>query len=148
MSAESRPSSAGKEAGPAPASPKPGHPRVVVALLLVATLLSVVGIFSAWINRQALNTSNWTSTSSRILEDKKVQRELREASVALREAAEGLRGKKKRKSRRGRLLIVALVGSGWVIIVPQVWITALLLGALSGAVSALVADYLKLRLPL
>ena len=44
-------------------------------------------------------------------------------------------------------LIVALVGSGWAIIVPQVWITALLLGTLSGAVSALVADYLKLRLP-
>jgi hypothetical protein len=48
---------------------------------------------------------------AKALDDKKVQRELREASVALREAADGLRGKKKRKSgRRGRLLIVGLVG--------------------------------------
>ncbi len=48
---------------------------------------------------------------TKALEDKKVQRELREASVALREAADGLRGKKKRKrGRRGRLLIVGIVG--------------------------------------
>jgi hypothetical protein len=47
---------------------------------------------------------------TKALEDKKVQRELREAATSLREAADGLRGKKKRKSRRGRLLLVALVG--------------------------------------
>jgi hypothetical protein len=48
---------------------------------------------------------------TKALEDKKVQRELRDASVALREAADGLRGKKKRKGgRKGRLLIVGIVG--------------------------------------
>jgi hypothetical protein len=46
---------------------------------------------------------------TKALEDKKVQRELREAAASLREAADGLRGKK-RKRRRGRLLVVGLVG--------------------------------------
>jgi hypothetical protein len=47
---------------------------------------------------------------TKALEDKKVQRELREAAASLREAADGLRGTKKRKRRRGRLLVVGLVG--------------------------------------
>ena len=29
--------------------------------------------FAVWVNRQALNTSNWSSTSGKVLEDKKVQ---------------------------------------------------------------------------
>ena len=47
---------------------------------------------------------------TKALEDKKVQRELREAATSLREAADGLRGTKKKKSRRGRLLVLGLVG--------------------------------------
>jgi hypothetical protein len=48
---------------------------------------------------------------AKALEDKKVQRELREAAASLREAADGLRGTKKRKrGRRGRLLVLGLVG--------------------------------------
>ena len=48
---------------------------------------------------------------TKALEDKKVQRELREAATSLREAADGLRGTKKKKGRRrGRLLVLALVG--------------------------------------
>jgi hypothetical protein len=48
---------------------------------------------------------------TKALEDKKVQRELREAATSLREAADGLRGtKKKRGRRRGRLLVLGLVG--------------------------------------
>ena len=76
MPVESTPPSAGKEAGPAPPSPKPGHPRVVAALLIVATLLSVVGIFSAWINRQALNTDNWVNTSTKLLQNEDIQEQL------------------------------------------------------------------------
>jgi hypothetical protein len=48
---------------------------------------------------------------AKALEDKKVQRELREAAASLREAADGLRGTKKRKRRRGRMLFLALVGA-------------------------------------
>jgi len=46
-----------------------------------------------------------------LTEDKKVQKELREAATSLREATESLRGKKK-KRRRGRMLLVVLVGAG------------------------------------
>ena len=48
---------------------------------------------------------------TKALENKKVQRELREAAASLREAADGLRGTKKRKrGRRGRLLVLGIVG--------------------------------------
>jgi hypothetical protein len=46
------------------------------------------------------------------LDDKKVQRDLRQAVNSLRDAAESLREKPKRKKRRGRLLLVAVVGAG------------------------------------
>src|SRR5207237_642823 len=40
----------------------------VTALVIVATVLAFVAIFSLWINRQALNTDNWTTTSGKLLE--------------------------------------------------------------------------------
>jgi hypothetical protein len=46
---------------------------VVLALVLLATLLAFMGIFSLWINRQALNTDNWTTTSSKLLADEAIQ---------------------------------------------------------------------------
>jgi adenylosuccinate synthase len=46
------------------------------------------------------------------LDDKKVQRELKDAATSLKEAADSLRGQKKRKRRKGRLLFVGLVGAG------------------------------------
>jgi hypothetical protein len=45
----------------------------VTALVLLATLLAFVAIFSLWINRQALNTDNWTTTSSKLLADEAIQ---------------------------------------------------------------------------
>jgi len=48
-----------------------------------------------------------------LTEDKKTQKELKEAASSLREAADSLRGaKKKRRGRFGRLLLVGLVGGG------------------------------------
>jgi len=41
---------------------------LALALVLLATLVAFVAIFSIWINRQILNTDNWTVTSSRLLE--------------------------------------------------------------------------------
>ena len=46
------------------------------------------------------------------LDDKKVQRDLKQTVDSLRGAAESLREKPKRKKRRGRLLFVAVVGAG------------------------------------
>jgi hypothetical protein len=49
---------------------------------------------------------------AKALDDKKVQRELKDAATSLKEAADALRGQKKRKRRKGRLLMVGLVGAG------------------------------------
>lgn len=76
MATESRSPNAAKAAVAAPTGPKPGHPRVVAALLILATLVSVVAVFSVWINRQALNTDNWVATSSKLLQNKEVQGQL------------------------------------------------------------------------
>jgi hypothetical protein len=48
----------------------------VTALVIVATVLAFVAIFSLWINRQALNTDNWTTTSGKLLENKAIQTEV------------------------------------------------------------------------
>jgi hypothetical protein len=49
---------------------------------------------------------------AKALDDKKVQRELKDAAGSLKDAANSLRGSKKRKRRKGRLVLVALVGTG------------------------------------
>ena len=38
-------------------------------MVVLATVVGFVAIFSIWINRQLLNTENWTATSSRLLEE-------------------------------------------------------------------------------
>jgi len=53
-----------------------GHPRIVAALLVVATLVTFLAIFSIWVNRQALNTDNWVDTSTNLLQDEAVQARL------------------------------------------------------------------------
>src|SRR5215211_7286178 len=49
-----------------------------------------------------------------LTDDKKTQKELKEAASSLRDAADSLRGAKKKKKRRrlGRLLLLGLVGGG------------------------------------
>ena len=58
--------------------------------------------------------ANGKGPAKAILDDKKTQKELREAATSLRDAADSLRGakRKKRKKRRGRLLLLAIVGAG------------------------------------
>lgn len=59
------------------ASPqKQGHPKLVALLIVIGTLIAVIGIFSIWANRQALNTDNWVNTSDKILQDPDVQQQL------------------------------------------------------------------------
>jgi hypothetical protein len=49
---------------------------------------------------------------AKALDDKKVQRELKDAAGSLKDAADSLRGGKKRKGRKRRLLLVGIVGAG------------------------------------
>src|SRR2546421_7081648 len=52
-----------------------GRGVLLVARILVglATLLSVVAIFALWVNRQALDTGEWTNTSTRLLENAQIR---------------------------------------------------------------------------
>jgi hypothetical protein len=62
--------------------------------------------------RAYTRVANGKSPVKSVTEDKKVQRELKEASRSLKSAADSLRGKKKKKKRgKGRLLLVAIVGA-------------------------------------
>jgi hypothetical protein len=54
--------------------------------------------------------SNGKPPTKALMEDKKLQRELREASSSLREAADQIRGKKKK--HRGRRLVMLLIIGG------------------------------------
>ena len=56
--------------------------------------------------------SNGKGPAKAILDDKKTQRELKEAATSLREAADSLRGAKKKQKKRGRRLVLLLVGAG------------------------------------
>lgn len=46
------------------------------------------------------------------LEDKKVQKELKGAATSLKSAADSLRSKPKRKKRKGKILLLGIVGAG------------------------------------
>jgi hypothetical protein len=48
---------------------------------------------------------------AKALDDKKVQRELKDAAANLKDAADSLRGNKKRKRRKSRLLLYGLIGA-------------------------------------
>jgi hypothetical protein len=45
-------------------------------LLVVAAILTLLAVFSIWANRQALNTDNWVSTSSRFLANKAIDEQI------------------------------------------------------------------------
>jgi hypothetical protein len=54
----------------------PRHPRIVTGLLLVATLIAFLAVFSIWVNRQALNTDNWVDTSGKLLRNDEIRAQL------------------------------------------------------------------------
>lgn len=58
------------------AQPKRRHRGLVAALLVIATILGFFACFAVWVNRQALNTTHWTNTSSEILANPQVQEAL------------------------------------------------------------------------
>jgi hypothetical protein len=54
----------------------------VGGLFVLATVCGVLAVLAVWANRQALNTNNWTTTSSRLLENKDVQAAVASYGVA------------------------------------------------------------------
>ena len=56
--------------------------------------------------------SNGKGPVKAVTENKKVQKDLREAATSLKDAAESLRDGKKKKHRKGRLLLIAIIGGG------------------------------------
>jgi hypothetical protein len=55
---------------------------------------------------------------AKALQDKKVQRDLRTAADSLRNASDRIKGKQK-KHRRGRILVIALVGVGLAVVLSE-----------------------------
>jgi hypothetical protein len=52
--------------------PETRHRIKVRILLVLATLLAFLGIFTSWVDRQALDTDEWVQTSGKLLEDKAI----------------------------------------------------------------------------
>jgi hypothetical protein len=52
-----------------------GRPRrkLVMAIIVVATLVGLLAVFAVWAKRQALETDSWVETSSELLEDDDIQ---------------------------------------------------------------------------
>jgi hypothetical protein len=46
---------------------------LALTLVVLASIVAFIAIFSVWVNRQVLNTDNWTATSSRLLEKKVIR---------------------------------------------------------------------------
>jgi hypothetical protein len=61
--------------------------------------------------RKAYTRMNGKGPVKAVTEDKKTQRELRDAAISLKDAADALRGKKRKKRRKGRLLLIAIIGA-------------------------------------
>jgi hypothetical protein len=57
--------------------------------------------------------------AQRLMDDKKVQKDLRNAADSLREASDQLRGKRRRKGRFGRLLVLGVIGAGVALAVSE-----------------------------
>lgn len=64
-------------------------------------------------------TGNGKGTVKAVTSDKKVQKDLREATDNLRDAVERLREPKKKKRRLGRLVLLALVGAAVALILSE-----------------------------
>jgi hypothetical protein len=68
--------SVGSESVPGAVAQSRSHRKLVVAILVVATLLGLVSVLSIWVKRQALETDTWTATSTKLLENHEVNEAL------------------------------------------------------------------------
>jgi hypothetical protein len=60
-------------APPASATAPHRHRILITTLFVLATIIGIGAVHAVWVNRQALNTDNWTATSSRLLANKQIQ---------------------------------------------------------------------------
>jgi hypothetical protein len=49
------------------------HRKLVIAIIVLATIVGLVSVLSIWVKRQVLETDTWTQTSTKLLEDKAVE---------------------------------------------------------------------------
>ena len=82
--------------------------------------------------RKAYGLMNGKGPVKAVTEDKKTQKELKDAASSLKDAADSLRGTKKKKRRKGRLFMLAIVGAG-VALVASEGLRKKVLDALFGA---------------
>ena len=61
--------------------PEMRHRVAVRVLVILASILAFLAIFTSWIDRQALDTNHWVDTSGRLLEDKEISDALATYSV-------------------------------------------------------------------
>src|SRR3954447_2380622 len=52
--------------------PEMRHRVTVRILVVLASFLAFLAIFTSWIDRQALDTNQWVDTSGKLLEDKQI----------------------------------------------------------------------------
>lgn len=64
-------------------------------------------------------TGNGKGVAKAVTSDKKVQKELRNAAESIREASERLRAPKKKRSRLGKIVLLALVGAALALIFSE-----------------------------
>ena len=57
-------------------TPPRRHRALPITLIVIGTLLAFLSIFALWANRQLLNTDNWTTTSSQLLQKPAVRDQL------------------------------------------------------------------------
>src|SRR5665213_1295995 len=58
---------------PAPVSAPHSRHWTINAIFALAVLVGVFAVLAVWVNRQVLDTNNWTDTSSRLLADPKIE---------------------------------------------------------------------------
>lgn len=66
-------------AAPPPSTPAAGrreHRKLGLALIVVASIIAFLAVFSIWANRQLLETDNWVDTSTELLEDEEIRGQL------------------------------------------------------------------------
>jgi hypothetical protein len=63
--------------------------------------------------------ANGKGPARALMEDKKVQRDLRKAAESMRVASEQLRGRRRRKGKLRRLLVIALIGAALALLLSE-----------------------------
>ena len=53
-------------------APEIQHRIAVRVLVILASILAFLAIFTSWVDRQALDTNQWVDTSGKLLEDKEI----------------------------------------------------------------------------